>query len=78
MKLAITFLLFGLIAGGAVGWYAGNRAANEDWQKRTMTGQAVDCYDSKGKLLPDKFADLGGVQLSCGPGQTTKVHQPKR
>ena len=78
MKLAIAFLLVGLVSGGAAGWYAGNRAANEDWQKRTMTGVAVDCYDSHGNLLPDKFADVGGSQLSCGPGQTAKVHQPKR
>ena len=76
MKLAFTFLLIGLLAGGAVGWYLGNRAANEDWQKRTVHGVAVDCYDSKGNLVPDKFAGFGGVQLSCAPGQTAKVHQP--
>jgi hypothetical protein len=32
----------------------------------------VDCYDANGKLLPDKFADLGGVTVSCGQGQTAR------
>lgn len=78
MKLAIASLLIGLLAGGAVGWYAGNRAANEDWQKRTVHGVAVDCYDSKGNLVPDDWEKFGGVKLSCAPGQTAKVHQPTK
>jgi len=76
MKLAIISLLVGLAVGGSGGWYAGKRAADKDWQKRAITGVAVDCYDSKGNLVPNPFAKFGGVQDSCGPGQTAKVHQP--
>ena len=41
-----------------------------------MKAVAVDCYDAKGNLVPDEFAQFGGVTISCAPGQTARVHQP--
>jgi hypothetical protein len=35
---------------------------------------AVDCYDSSGNLLHNYFDQFGGVQTSCAPGQTAKLH----
>jgi len=77
MKHVLTGLTVGLLIGGAGGWYAGHRAADKDWERRAITGVAVDCYDAQGHLVQDSFEKFGGVQLSCAPGQTARVHQPK-
>ena len=63
-----------LLVGFGIGRYNGQRTAEQDFAHRTVTGVAVDCYDAQGRLVPDKFADLGGVQLECGPGQTATLH----
>jgi hypothetical protein len=79
MKRVLTSLIVGLIIGGTVGWYFGYRAADSSWQNRFITGVAVDCYDAEGRLVPDTWGKkFGGVQLSCAPGQTARVHQPDR
>jgi hypothetical protein len=77
MKRALVFLAVGLTLGALGGWKAGFRAANKSWQQRAITGVAVDCYDAQGNLVPDSFFEkFGGVQLSCAPGQTARIHQP--
>jgi hypothetical protein len=44
----------------------------------SLNGAAVDCYDANGKLIEDAwFKKFGGLQLSCAPGQTAKLHQAK-
>jgi hypothetical protein len=78
MKRVLTSLTVGLILGGTGGWYFGYRAADKNWEKRALTGVAVDCYDAQGNLVPDTWGEkLGGVQMSCAPGQTARVHQSK-
>ena len=78
MKRVLVSLTVGLIIGGVGGWYAGYRAADKIWQQRAITGLAVDCYDAQDRLVPDTWAEkFGGVQLSCAPGQTARLHQPK-
>lgn len=78
MKRALASLTVGLILGGVGGWYVGYRAADKSWRQRTVTGVAVDCYDAQGRLVPDTWGEkFGAVQLSCAPGQTARVHQPK-
>jgi hypothetical protein len=78
MKRTLASLAIGLIVGSICGWYAGHRAADKDWEKRAITGIAVDCYDKQGHLVPDTWGEkFGAVQMSCGPGQTARVHQPK-
>jgi hypothetical protein len=82
MKHVLLSLTIGLVLGGAGGWYAGHRAADKGWERRTITGVAVDCYDSNGNPVHDRFdgfaAKYGGVTTACGPGQTARVHQPER
>ncbi|MGA8429429.1 MAG: hypothetical protein WB729_06380 [Candidatus Sulfotelmatobacter sp.] len=77
MKRVLASLTVGLTLGGFVGWFAGYRAADNSWKQRAITGVAVDCYDAQGLLVPDSWAKFGGVQMSCAPGQTARVHQPK-
>lgn len=77
MKRVLIALAVGLMLGGVGGWYVGYRAADKDWERRAVTGVAVDRYDPEGHLVPDSFEKFGGVQLSCAPGQTARVHQPK-
>lgn len=68
----LLLLAVGLIFGFALG-----RGMKEKAQPPQIYGVGVDCYDSKGNLLPDPFAKFHGVQLSCAPGETAKVHQSK-
>jgi hypothetical protein len=70
LSVALLMLVSGFI-GFAIGR---NTAPKPDPQE--IHAVAVDCYDSNGKLTPNQFADLGGVQLSCAPGQTARLHQP--
>jgi hypothetical protein len=69
--LSIVFLM---LASGVIGFAIGRGTAPKP--NPELRAIAVDCYDSNGRLVPDQFAKFGGVQLSCAPGQTTKVHQP--
>ncbi len=71
-----TFLrrLFLLALGIVIGFALG-RGMKGKPNSQQIHAVAVDCYDSNGNLMPDQFAQYGGVQLSCGPGQTAKVHQ---
>ena len=66
---------FVMLVGGLIGFAIGRETAPKPNQQE-LRAVAVDCYDSNGNLVPDKFAKFGGVQLSCAPGQTAKVHQP--
>jgi hypothetical protein len=78
MKRVVMSLTLGLILGGIGGWYVGYHAADKDWEKRALTGVAVDCYDAQGRLVPDTWGEkFGAVQMSCAPGQTARVHQAK-
>ena len=37
---------------------------------------AVDCYDSKGNLIEDKFfKQFGGATVACADGQIARLHQ---
>jgi hypothetical protein len=79
MRRVLTPLIVGLIVGGSAGWYLGYSAADKSWQNRSVIGVAVDCYDAQGRLVPDTWGkQFGGIQLSCAPGQTARVHQPDR
>jgi hypothetical protein len=70
--IATAFLM---LVSGVVGFAIGRNTAPKPNPQELHT-IAVDCYDSKGNLVPDQFAKFGGVQLSCAPGQTAKVRQP--
>jgi hypothetical protein len=70
--LAIAFLM---LVSGLIGFAIGRNTAPKP-NPQELHAVAVDCYDSNGKLVPDQFSKLGGVQLSCAPGQTPRVHQP--
>jgi len=66
-----SFLLaIGIIIGFALG-----RSTAPKPNPQEIHAIAVDCYDANGNLAPDKFANIGGVRLSCPPGQIAKVHQ---
>jgi hypothetical protein len=70
--LSIAFLM---LVSGVIGFAIGRSTAQKP-NPQELHAVAVDCYDSQGNLVPDQFAKFGGVQLSCAPGQTAKVHQP--
>jgi hypothetical protein len=73
MKTLLRSLLL-LIIGMAIGFALGRNTAKKP-NPQELHAVAVDCYDSKGNLMPDQFAKFGGVQLSCSTGQTAKVRQ---
>jgi hypothetical protein len=83
-KFVASLVLLLVIIPGAV-YYGGMFATHEviEWRAaRKATRDAVaydaarplalDCYDTKGNLLPDPFADIGGIITSCAPGQIAK------
>jgi hypothetical protein len=70
--LPITFLV---LVSGLIGFAIGRETAPKP-NPQELHAVAVDCYDSKGNLVPDQFSKFGGVQLSCAPGQTARLHQP--
>ena len=70
--LGIAFLM---LVSGLIGFAIGRDTAEKP-SPQQLRAVAVDCYDSKGKLVPDKFAEFGGVTIACAPGQTAKLHQP--
>jgi hypothetical protein len=79
MKRVLLSLAIGLALGAGAGWYAGYHAADANWQKRALTGVAVDCYDVQGNLVPDTWGEkFGSVRTACAPGQTARVHQPNK
>src|SRR5437660_6278966 len=78
-------LLVGAVIGFALGRYTSdkpttlsNSNGNPAPASTTVRAVAVDCYDAKGNLVPDQFAQFGGVTTGCAPGQTARVHQPTR
>jgi|SRR5215471_182784 len=47
---------------------------------RPVTDEAVDCYDSNGKLYRDEYiteleSKYGGWQTDCAPGQYARLRQ---
>jgi hypothetical protein len=77
---AVWLLLVGALIGFALGRYTGSKppamSKAASAASTTVKAVAVDCYDAKGNLVPDEFAQFGGVTISCAPGQTARVHQP--
>jgi len=79
----VWLLLIGAVIGFALGRNTGVKptAISNDATGTTGTtllkAVGVDCYDAKGDLLPNPFAQFGGVTTACAPGQTARVHQPR-
>jgi hypothetical protein len=63
--MIVAVFLIGLVSGYELG-------AHKKPQPAPAIAAAVDCYDSGGKLQPDPFAQFGGFQASCKPGETAK------
>jgi hypothetical protein len=57
-----------------IGFWAGRATAPKP-DTRQLHAMGVDCYDAKGNLVKDKFSDLGGVTIACGPDQIPRLHQ---
>ena len=77
----VWLMLVGAVIGFALGRYTSEKPtaisnAATGTRGTTVKAVAVDCYDAKGNLMPDQFAQFGGVTTSCAPGQTARVHQP--
>jgi hypothetical protein len=45
--------------------------------RKSAQSNYVDCYDSKGNLVPDPYAEFGGFIVSCALGQTAKPRMTK-
>jgi len=64
-----------MLVSGLIGFIIGRNTADKP-NPEQLQAVGVDCYDSKGNLVPDKFADLGGITVACAPGFTAKPHYP--
>ena len=68
---ALWLMLVGAVIGFALGRYTSEKQTNN-----SLGGVAVDCYDSKGNLVPDPWGEkFHALRLSCGPGETPRLHQ---
>ncbi len=78
-KLLITSTIcfaFGWVVGGLMQ----HLADEKDFQRRTLTGVSVDCYDKQGNLIRTPIKKNGFdwdkyPKMACGPGQIARLHQ---